>query len=111
MSKVGVGVKNCPRCGLINPGDSLTCDCRYDFDHIGLQPQVTSSDIPELRERMAPWKRVLLTAALVLLVRFISVATRLNHSIEGEILSWGLVVAVVVTSIVLSRRSGMSEDQ
>ena len=105
MSSVGSGVKNCPRCGLINPGDSLTCDCRYDFEHIGLQPQVTSSDIPELRERMPTWSKVLLTVALVLLVRFISVVTRLNHSIEGEILSWGIVIAVVVASIVLSRRS------
>ena len=104
MSKVGVGVKDCPRCGLINPSDSLICDCGYDFEHIGLQPQMTSADIPELRERMAPWKKVLLTVALVLLVRFISVATRLNHSIEGEILSWGLVVAVIVVSMVLSRR-------
>ena len=104
MSKVGVGVKDCPRCGLVNPGDSLICDCGYGFDHIGLQPQVTSSDIPELRERMPTWKRVLLILALAVLVRFILRMTALSNSIEGEILSWVVVVAVIVVSIVLSRR-------
>ena len=60
-----MSVKDCPRCGLINPDDAQRCDCGWDFDSNVVREPYSIVELPK------QIKQTLIVLSILSLLNFI----------------------------------------
>ena len=76
------------------PIDAVSCDCGFDFDHKGLQPQYVGPTADEANPTWFTWKGLLLSFIVAGIMRAFFHNTVLGDSMAGNILAFGLSMLV-----------------
>jgi uncharacterized membrane protein YvbJ len=95
----------CPKCGLINPGSAITCDCGYNFQtkQTKLEKQIESLNPAQRRVFQHQLKKNLMIAITIIIVTSILAFIYIIYRSQGGIklpFVLGIAFMVIISGLV-----------